>query len=128
MKTLKNFWKKTKSLANTVWTVLKYTLTAYTIVSVAFLTLTLTGHQNYVETGTVQAESSKLEDMSYKQWRDARAKQMMATDEWKDHMRSEAKRAIDMQTQVKSMSEMDKKNREWNQKLYGQDTVPETTN
>ena len=128
MKTLKNFWKKTKSLASTVWTVLKYALTAYAVVSVAFLTLTLTGHQDYVAVDTVNADNNTLGEMSYKEWRDARAKQMMTTDEWKDHMRSEAKRAIDMQTQVKSMSEMDKKNREWNQKLYGQDTVPETTN
>jgi len=62
--------------------------------------------------------------MDYQQWRKARAKHMMETDSWKDHMLEKAKDAVDKYAHTESRTELEKKQEAFNMKIYGQKTVP----
>jgi len=114
---------------STLKTILKYTLLTYTLVSVAFFTATIDGSQHKLKFWTDNAKAmqeitKEPGEMNYQQWRKARAKHMMETDSWKDHMLQEAKDAVDKHAHTESRTKLEKKKEAFNMKVYGQKTVP----
>jgi len=124
-------WEQIEEPVMGVWSVLKWVLGAYLVVSVGFMTLTLFGKTEVIPLYTPTAEADyrtqELGEMDYQQWRNARAEHMMESESWREHMLDEAKDAVDKYANVESETDLQKKRKEFNMMLYGQETVPTTT-